>query len=217
MLFSSDSRRIESEKERNLCSKFFSGYFFNELIEGYRERLGAFCKLVESGGIESFPGSPASRQTSIRLSSDSTNVTFDLHAYILHAGSDKGELADLFVWDPSCLTAIAVEAKFLEPWDFEKDVCGNAKRIRTTMEAIESRNGQAIQVIQCLLVTREKWNEVKKMKRHPGSNYRELVQSSGISLVVLTWESLIEICQSDVIRTFFFEIVRMQKRQFRKY
>lgn len=38
---------IESEKERNLCAKFFAGYFFNEFIPGYSKRINLFNRYIQ--------------------------------------------------------------------------------------------------------------------------------------------------------------------------
>ncbi|MGN1056045.1 MAG: hypothetical protein ACI4QS_04925, partial [Comamonas sp.] len=38
---------IESEKERNLCSKFFAGYFFNEFTAGYSKRIVQFNRYIQ--------------------------------------------------------------------------------------------------------------------------------------------------------------------------
>ncbi len=47
MLFDYGKNILESEKERNLYYKFFAGYFFNELIEGYQDRLMGFLTLLQ--------------------------------------------------------------------------------------------------------------------------------------------------------------------------
>lgn len=39
MIFNSGPCVLESEKVRNLYTKFFAGYFFNEFIDGYDERV----------------------------------------------------------------------------------------------------------------------------------------------------------------------------------
>ena len=44
MLFEPKLDIIESEKERNLYYKFFAGYFFNELVPIYEQRVTNFFK-----------------------------------------------------------------------------------------------------------------------------------------------------------------------------
>ena len=43
----SNATLIESEKERNLCTKFFAGYFFNEFTAGYAKRIVHFNRYLQ--------------------------------------------------------------------------------------------------------------------------------------------------------------------------
>jgi hypothetical protein len=43
----SNASLIESEKERNLCTKFFAGYFFNEFTAGYAKRIVQFNRYIQ--------------------------------------------------------------------------------------------------------------------------------------------------------------------------
>ena len=80
MIFSNASL-IESEKERNLCTKFFAGYFFNEFTAGYAKRIVQFNRYIqEVTGRED-------------LGIQSPHISFDTHAYLndLRHGNDTKE------------------------------------------------------------------------------------------------------------------------------
>ena len=63
---------IESEKERNLCTKFFAGYFFNEFTPGYSKRIALFNRYIQE----------AAGRDDLRV--EAPHVSFDTHAYLMH-------------------------------------------------------------------------------------------------------------------------------------
>ena len=46
MIFNSLGTHFESEKERNLYYKIFAGYFCNELISGYEDRILSLIQFL---------------------------------------------------------------------------------------------------------------------------------------------------------------------------
>ncbi|MBK8983481.1 MAG: hypothetical protein IPM38_14480 [Ignavibacteria bacterium] len=181
MLFNQIDNLLESEKERNLYYKFFCGYYFNELVDGFNERITNFNEIINTQCIDYIN----SEKLNIQLSAADSHVTFDVHSYLI-CKTDRGELADIFIMDNKNKICIAIEAKFLTDWGFVKDVVQNSIRIKSCSEKLKDYI-----FIQCLLIKESKWNEVIKLKNHPSSNYTRLKNQTEIPLFVLTWETLI--------------------------
>ena len=121
MLFDHQAGRWESEKERNLYSKFFAGYFFNELVPGWEERLAAFCALLETKAQEVlFP-----RPRPIALIPSHTHVSFDNHIWRL-SQYDRGEFADILIYDNALW--IPLRPVLIE-FSCDKDIICNLNRI----------------------------------------------------------------------------------------
>ncbi|MGI2214739.1 hypothetical protein [Shewanella oncorhynchi] len=87
MIFNSGPCVLESEKERNLYTKFFAGYFFNEFIDGYDERVVWINSYL-------------SKKLNKTVSLQSPSISFDNHTYLLDIDSDRGEFADILLHDP---------------------------------------------------------------------------------------------------------------------
>ena len=194
MIFDFSDDVFESEKERNLYYKFFAGYFFNEMISGYKDRLKGFVDLlhesrtVELGWTHKIP--------EITLSPDSTHVSFDNHIYLLGLNAfgkgkqDRGEFADIIVHDRINEVLVAIEVKYLSDWSLEKDIKDNAGRLKAMKEKMFDTD-----IIHCLLVTRTKWDHVKRMVNHPNSSLKDLRKEAYNPFVVLTWDQFFPICQ----------------------
>ena len=183
MLFTSRHDDFESEKERNLYYKFFAGYFFNELVPGVDDRLVAFTEIVNSCTRR---GLAASNQQ-IALSSETTHVSFDNHAYLFGAlAPDRGEFADIIIHDRPNRVVIPIEAKVHSNWSYDKDILANERRL----EAIE-RQMPATRFIPCLLVTRQRWEECQRHESHEHSNYRRFTETPHCRTRVLLWEDLL--------------------------
>jgi len=210
MLFDYGPQVIESEKERNLYFKFFAGYYFNELIPGYKQRVERFYKLVNENG-EEYINYPHKRE--MLISPKDIHITFDLHAYLLNPNADKGELADVLIYDQTNKTVICIEAKFLSDWNVKKDICSNSKRIKKV--AAISSNKQLI-FVQILLITKAKWQNVCKRKKQNNSSYRALHEIKDVPLIILTWDKLIDICRNDEgVRKYFKHHILRTKADFR--
>jgi hypothetical protein len=206
MLFNTQAA-FESEKERNLYFKFFAGYFFNELISGYEKRVENFCELINESAEEYINYSPTKK---LFLSPKNTYATFDIHAYLFDSCADKGELADILVYDMENKTMLCIEAKFLSNWTIKKDINQNASRI---VEVEKIKKG--MNLIQVLLVTNEKWGNVRKQIKKDESNYRRLCDNKDVPVVILTWEKLIDLCDDENIRNYFTNHISKKKEEFR--
>lgn len=115
MIFANDSL-LESEKERNLCTKFFAGYFFNEFTPGYTKRITLFNRYIqEVSGRED-------------LGLQSPNVSFDTHAYLCHERL-RSKLADVLVSDPARQIFLFIETKYLSNWTYAADVAKGLERL----------------------------------------------------------------------------------------
>ncbi|MEI8226467.1 MAG: hypothetical protein WCG82_11140 [Bacteroidota bacterium] len=206
MLFDFQENTIESEKERNFYFKFFAGYYFNELVPGTDSRIQDFCKLLNSS-----PYLFNDPDFGIELSLGSTHVTFDLHAYLFDRQTDRGELADIFIVDQVKSVCIAIEAKWLEDWDYEKDIISNNGRIQKLKEIGHFKN-----VYQCLLIKRSKLENGKKKEKKTGSNYSRLFDKKDIPIILITWECLLENIDEPAVRNFYKHYIEMSKADFRK-
>lgn len=205
MLFDYHNGTLESDKERNLSYKFFAGYFFNELLQGYERRFEEFYRLLCSNPVYA-----KGRRAPCIFCPSTTHVSFDVHAYLLNPRADNGELADVLLYDGANRAMIAIEVKFLEDWDFKKDVEGNAKRIAGIVGCTTG-----LQVIQCLLLTEEKWINGRRKKNQPGNQFSKLEASNGIDIVVITWEQLVPLCDNPGVHAYLERVLRMSKQQFR--
>ncbi|MEG0148608.1 MAG: excinuclease ABC subunit A, partial [Comamonas sp.] len=107
---------IESEKERNLCTKFFAGYFFNEFTAGYAKRIVQFNRYIqEVSGRED-------------LGLQSPNVSFDTHAYLCHERL-RSKLSDVLISDPARQVFLFIETKYLSNWTYAADVAKGMERL----------------------------------------------------------------------------------------
>lgn len=175
MLFSLPTQpHHESEKERNLYAKFFVGYWFNELVAGFEQRLQIFCDIVRDGsnGMARPVMTPAAR------------VTLDYHSY----GVDNGECADVLVADFSTGHLVAVEAKLGTDFSYEKDIKANAERIGNLPRSFAGISN----LTQCLLITAAKKAQLESRVHLTRSNLRRLqnhrVDHPAIPLSLVTWE-----------------------------
>ena len=184
MIFSAGPDILESEKERNLYTKFFAGYFLNELVDGYDERV----ELI-SGYLSDRLGA--------QVSLNRPTLSFDNHAYLLDRRTDNGEFADILIHDAQSKTMIAIEAKYLTNWSIEKDIKCNINRIESIRQKYPKYN-----VYFCLLVSDIKWNATEKMKNHPDSNFTRFKNEFESKVGVLFWEELVKLCQSISVREY---------------
>jgi hypothetical protein len=204
MLFDLQKNTIESEKERNFYFKFFAGYYFNELIPGIESRIRDFCKILNNPSNRiNDPG------TEIELSPVTAHVTFDFHEYLLNSIADRGELADILIVDEEKSLCIAIEAKWLEDWNYDKDIISNNKRIQILKNHFKD-------VFQCLLIKGSKLENGKKKGKAAGSNYARLFDQKDIPLILITWENLFDNIDEPAVRNFFTKFIDKQKSAFVK-
>jgi hypothetical protein len=187
-----DESAFESYKERNLYYKFFAGYFFNELISGWEQRLDEFCQLILARS-----GQPGG----IRLSAATTHVSFDNHLIqLVKKGVDRGEFADILLLDNHNRVLVGIEAKYLSDWKHDKDIICNAKRLRQAGEILGIST-----TIQCLLVSSSKWGN---------SRQKAVLESISPPIVVVRWEELQKLCTNE--RVVDYLIRQLQKLSKRK-
>ena len=184
MIFRAGNKILESEKERNLYTKFFAGYYLNELISGYSERVEKLSEYT-------------SEKCGINIRLETPLVSFDNHAYLLVNDSDKGEFADILLHDMNSRIIIAIEAKYLSNWDGNNDLRNNIKRISLIKEKYPNYT-----LIFMLLVSKTKWEAVKKMKKHKNSNYIKYINEYAKNVAVLFWEDLVNFCSDDSVKNY---------------
>jgi len=201
---------FESEKERNLYYKFFAGFFLNELVDGYQSRTQDFRRLINRKLLES--------DSSFRLENVDGPLlaSFDYHSYLLENSSDKGELADILIEDLTNRSVIAIEAKFLTDWNFDKDITANESRIGILKEKFKK------DVVQALLLTRRKNEAAKQASSRANSNYRKLsdpTRKSKQPFIVLEWEELIDLVDKSkyaAVADYFTDLVGRSREDFRR-
>jgi hypothetical protein len=207
MLFSFGDNVVESEKERNLYYKFFAGYFLNELLPGWENRLHQLAMLIDSAAqVEA-----VRLERPIALRPSTTHVSFDCHAYLLNDESDRGEFADIMLHDTESRCLIAIEAKFLSDWNFKKDIIENGKRLSDLRDKLPD----GTQIVQCLLVKESKWHRVALMAKHQDSNFTKLARAENRLVVPLFWERLIGEHTDPVVRDFMEQHLRKDRHHFR--
>jgi hypothetical protein len=113
---------IESEKERNLCAKFFAGYFFNEFIPGYSKRINLFNRYIQE----------VSRREDLRL--HAPNISFDTHAYLVHERL-RSKLSDVLIFDPAHKIFLFIETRYLTNWTYAADVAKSLERLEKVFDA----------------------------------------------------------------------------------
>ncbi len=219
MLFNHGADVFESEKERNLYYKFFAGYFFNDLVSGYEKRVKSFYELLFQQGIDKEDCfGDFKLHEGMRIPS-AVSVTFDFHGYLLKGAKDRGELADILIQDHQNNLFIAIEAKSLTDWNYEKDIKVNSERIMQLKN--HSRN-----LYQVLLLTDEKFNNCKSRKIRKSSNWGKLIKHDknwDIPLRVITWEDLLDICSKNIVESdieikvieFFKALINKKREDFR--
>ena len=121
MIFANNSL-IESEKERNLCTKFFAGYFFNEFTPGYTKRITQFNRYIQE----------VTGRTDLAL--QSPHISFDTHAYLCHERL-RSKLADVLVSDPERQTFLFIETKYLTHWTYAADIAKGLERLNKIFDA----------------------------------------------------------------------------------
>lgn len=196
MIFDNRSDTFESEKERNLYYKIFAGYLLNELIPGYPDRLNALCKVINNPEER---GKSAPTSTLI-LNPVHTHVSFDNHIYLfseLRAKSDRGEFADILIHDKSNKTMVCIEAKLHSDWAYDKDIVKNQDR--HNLLKLELPQTQFFSV---LLISRHRWNQVKKKESDKESNYKRFRDEPECRSVVILWENLRDVIGNESVRLF---------------
>jgi hypothetical protein len=193
MLFDNGDDVLESEKERNLYYKFFAGYFFNEFIPGYEERLASFQQLLREE-MQQHSWKPARE---ITLSTASTHVSFDNHGYLIGFQGDRGEFADIVIHDRENHFLIVIEAKFMTDWDFAKDVKVNAHRLEYIASQMHDTD-----IIPCLLVPKQKWDAAVELATRIENNVWKLQNAPNSRLIILKWEHFAELSENVAVKTY---------------
>ncbi|MDX2370711.1 MAG: hypothetical protein QNK36_20300 [Colwellia sp.] len=185
MIFEVGIDTLESDKERNLYTKFFGGYYFNEFIDGYENRVSAINYYL-------------SEKLKTNIGIVNPFVSFDNHGYMLGIDIDNGEFSDVFLHDKTQKTIIAIEVKYHSNLNIKKDFDSNLKRIK----AIRQKHPEYT-VHFCILISETKWNAAEKMKgRHDVSSYSKYEMSYKNEIGLLFWEDLVKLCKSEKVRDY---------------
>lgn len=196
----------ESYKERNLYYKFFCGYFVNELISGHEERLRKLFDLIES----SENVLPPKAVVRPKVDPVKARITFDFHLSQFRDYSGKngrrsrmgkfgGEMADVLIYDGSA--AVAIEVKYLQGVEEEKDVVGNGDRLREARTFLGWEH-----VARCLLVRKSAW-------KRRGGKFRK-VRSASPPVAVIFWEDIVMLCGNRAVKQFFHDMVSKTRKDF---
>lgn len=198
MLFDITDGNFESHKERNMYSKFFAGYFFNELVDGYLDRLKKFnellCVKAEEHKIDI-----SRKYGDIQLNAKNVHVSFDNH--VNHAGhsENRGEFADIFIHDRPSRIAIPIEVKFFSD-PSEKDLTDNLERIAYLKNLMPGTD-----FIPILLLRSNTLTNLKLHENQTGSFWIKYVNGYKNKIVVLTWEEIMGLCSVDAPAVKFMQ------------
>jgi hypothetical protein len=210
MLFDNRDDVFESEKERNLYYKYFAGYYFNELVAGYEDRLIEFCKLLNR--MEMRFGLATRDDQPILLSAENTHVSFDNHGYLFPGlDTDRGEFADILVHDPTARVLVPIEVKVHSDWSYAKDVESNQARLHKIEKALSDK-GSHPRIIPCLLLTTTKWKECRCQEAREDSQYGLLENSDGLPIHILLWENFLDLTTDKHVHAFLARQLALCKK-----
>lgn len=205
----SNAPLIESEKERNLCTKFFAGYFFNEFTAGYAKRIVQFNRYIqEVSGRED-------------LALQSPNVSFDTHAYLCHERL-RSKLADVLISDPARQVFLFIETKYLTNWTYAADVAKGLERLDKVFDAEKKPHLADARQHYFVLTSRRKEEAAERPVRHytpvsttsfvptaPALAPAEAVEVDGAEPAakdaftsLLYWEDLAQMCDRSEVRQY---------------
>ena len=193
MLFDNTPTTFESEKERNFYYKILAGYYFNELIPGYEDRLKSFCDLIHG---PKYRGLHAPSQRVI-LNPAYTHVSFDNHIYLFTDAIDRGEFADILLHDKTTNNIATIEAKLHTNWSYQKDIISNKRRI----DYINSKLPN-VTFYPILLLIQQRWDQVKKIENHLHSNYTAFMDDHECPFKVLFWQQIGELILDNNVKQY---------------
>jgi len=195
----------ESYKERNLYFKIFCGYLFNELIDGYIERIDSFFTLLKNTISENseerfYSNSNKSNciDTLKKIQENRFFVSFDYHLDQIKKNSDRGEMSDVVLW--SIDNFISIEIKYLTNWTYKKDIVSVQKRMLEACKYLEQKDP-----IQVLLIDSKKWNNSIKKKKQHGNQLIELIKNRNkleFPLIIITWQDIVNIVKEEKIKKY---------------
>lgn len=197
---------IESEKERNLCTKFFAGYFFNEFTPGYSKRIALFNRYIQE----------AAGRDDLRL--EAPHVSFDTHAYLMHERL-RSKLSDVLVSDPARQVFVFIETKYLSNWTYAADVAKGLERLDKVFDADKKPHLAAAKHHYFVLTSRRKEEAAGRPVQHytpastplfvhtqaapaaaPPSDVPDATKPAFTSL--LYWEDLALMCDRSEVRQY---------------
>ena len=144
---------IESEKERNLCTKFFAGYFFNEFTPGYSKRIALFNRYIQE----------AAGRGDLRI--ETPHISFDTHAYLMHERL-RSKLGDVLVSDPQRQVFLFIETKYLTNWTYAADVAQGLERLDKVFDAQKKPHLQDARHHYFVLTSRRKEEAAGRPVQH---------------------------------------------------
>lgn len=202
----SNASLIESEKERNLCTKFFAGYFFNEFTPGYTKRITLFNRYIqEVSGRED-------------LGLHSPNVSFDTHAYLCHERL-RSKLSDVLISDPARQVFLFIETKYLTNWTYAADVAKGLERLDKVFDAEKKPHLAGARQHYFVLTSRRKEEAAGRPVQHyapvnvpifvptpaapAGAAEADTAEPSKTSFTsLLYWEDLAQMCDRSEVRQY---------------
>ena len=203
----SNASLIESEKERNLCTKFFAGYFFNEFTPGYTKRITLFNRYIqEVTGRED-------------LGLHSPNVSFDTHAYLCHERL-RSKLSDVLISDPARQVFLFIETKYLSNWTYAADVAKGLERLDKVFDAEKKPHLADARQHYFVLTSRRKEEAAGRPVRHyapvnvpifvptPARQAEIVAEGDGPEPAkasftsLLYWEDLAQMCDRSEVRQY---------------
>lgn len=214
MIFSKSTPGLLSPKERNLYTKIFAGYLFNEFIKSptLKTRLESFLDLKphyfnknknDNLSLKNIIENTQNCGDDIDFSDPSkAHVNFDNHIIKTNNKEEPAEYADIGIWLPKKSGEnhlIAIEAKYTQNWEISSDIDSNINRITKIIQKEKEVNHKynTSSATFILLLSEFKIAEQTKIKNSVLNKYLDDKDNNKdnnanpISVCILSWDQII--------------------------
>lgn len=234
-----------SPKERNLYTKIFSGYLFNEFIHtpSLAMRFESFLNLKPQYLNKKINVLPLLEIINNEIINDDNinysalsqaHVNFDNHIIRRNNKEEPAEYSDIAIWLPkkSGLNhLISIEAKYTQNWSITNDIDNNMARIRKILKKRDTNpnyntsSATFILLLSDLKITEQLKNKHSILNQYLSPDKSKESSDSSISVCILSWEQIIAMINkiapsedSEIISKFYSASVEQMRNQgrFRK-
>ena len=122
----------------------------------------------------------------------------------------------------TCNALFSIEVKYLENWNYKRDIENVYKRLAKIKHLLEKSGSQPLQIIQCLLITQQKWGSVKsqisKESKSQFCKFQELSQNQ--KPIILIWEDILNfpsVANNHVVTDYMSRQLNLNKQTSKYY